>query len=284
MSVLEEIDATWNSAPDSAERLERGKILLAPMLRFEISESERRFLTSAYLRDKAKNISFRPSAGKLTGVCCDNADRAAMTAMLCRFRSQACSLARAMFGKYGESLSPGFTTFRPAEIAERKASWRHDDTRLHVDAFPSRPLQGRRILRIFSNVNPSAPRVWRAGDEFEMVASRFLPRVHRPVPGTSWLMARLRITKGKRTEYDHVMLEIHDAMKTDEGYQRGSPQEMLEIPPGATWACYTDVVPHAAMSGQFALEQTFHLPVDAMCEPARSPLHVLERMMGRKLV
>jgi hypothetical protein len=41
---------------------------------------------------------------------------------------------------------------------------------------------------------------------------------------------------------------------------------------------------HAALAGQFALEQTYHLDVDDMVDPARSPLKVLERITGRALV
>jgi hypothetical protein len=41
---------------------------------------------------------------------------------------------------------------------------------------------------------------------------------------------------------------------------------------------------HAALGGQFMLEQTFFLPVAAMLHPERSPLAVLERLSGRSLV
>jgi hypothetical protein len=43
-------------------------------------------------------------------------------------------------------------------------------------------------------------------------------------------------------------------------------------------------VMHAASSGQYMLEQTTHLPIEALYEPQRSPLAVLERMTGRRLV
>jgi len=79
------------------------------------------------------------------------------------------------------------------------------------------------------------------------------------------------------------MLGIHDRMKADQGYQSQVAQTQLAIPPGATWACFTDLVSHAAMSGQFAFEQTFYLPVIAMKDPERSPLRVLERLAGRAL-
>ncbi len=37
------------------------------------------------------------------------------------------------------------------------------------------------------------------------------------------------------------------------------------------------------MAGQYQLEQTFLLPVDAMTDQARSPLRILERLKGRRL-
>jgi hypothetical protein len=42
-------------------------------------------------------------------------------------------------------------------------------------------------------------------------------------------------------------------------------------------------VMHAAVSGQFMLEQTIRLPVSALYDPARSPLAILERLTGRAL-
>jgi hypothetical protein len=153
-----------------------------------------------------------------------------------------------------------------------------------VDAFPSRPTQGLRILRVFTNVNPQMPRIWRVGEAFEQVAAKFLPAIRPPLPGSSWLLYGLRMVKARRTAYDHFMLGIHDRVKADQGYQSQVLQTELAIPPGATWACFTDSVSHAAMSGQFALEQTFYLPVKAMKDPERSPLRVLERLAGRTLI
>jgi hypothetical protein len=40
---------------------------------------------------------------------------------------------------------------------------------------------------------------------------------------------------------------------------------------------------HAAMGGQYMFEQTIHLPLAALYEPARAPLAVLERLTGRAL-
>jgi hypothetical protein len=48
---------------------------------------------------------------------------------------------------------------------------------LHVDAFPSRPIRGERILRVFTNIHPDSTqaRVWRVGEPFEDIARRYLP-------------------------------------------------------------------------------------------------------------
>ena len=285
MRVLEEIGITdWSEAvPGVAEALETGKVLFAPQLHFELSKAELQFLSPACLDGKSKNVSYRPASGALGGAS-RNVDQGSLTAMLRRYFENAFALMEALCPEYRGNLSPGFTSFRPAEIDGRSTSWRKDDTRLHVDAFPSRPLRGLRIIRVFSNVNPSAPRIWRVGDHFENVAKTFLPKIALQFPGSAWLLEALHVTKTRRTGYDHLMLGIHDRMKADENYQRDCPQVPLAIPAGASWACFTDSVSHAAMRGQFAFEQTFYLPVDAMHNPSRAPLRVLERLTGKRLV
>ncbi|MFZ0796550.1 MAG: Kdo hydroxylase family protein [Terriglobales bacterium] len=290
MEILEPLDITSWYGPfcpeivaKAADALETGKLLYAPQLPFALSEAERRFLSPECLGGKSKNVSFRPDSGVLKGTCCEGSQRNELLGMLQRYYCGAFDLLKVLCPGYGDHLRSGFTSFRPAEIAGRTTSWRHDDTRLHVDAFPSRPMQGLRILRVFTNVNPQMPRVWRVGEKFDQAAANFLPRIKPPRPGTASLLYWLRITKRRRTEYDHYMLGIHDRMKADEGYQSQVSQMQLAIPPGTTWICYTDSVSHAAMSGQFAFEQTFYLPVSAMKDPERSPLRVLERLVGRTL-
>ncbi len=291
MEILESLDITSWQGPfspevvaNAADALENGKLLYAPQLPFELSETERRFLSPDCLDGKSKNVSFRPHSGVLKGTRCQGTERDELLAMLQRYYNRASNLLQALCPGYSNHLTPGFTSFRPAEIAGRTTSWRHDDTRLHVDAFPSRPMQGLRILRVFTNVNLQMPRVWRVGESFEQAAAKLLPGIKPPLPATATLLYWLRIVKGRRTEYDHFMLGIHDRMKADLGYQSQVPQTKLAIPPGTTWACYTDSVSHAAMSGQFAFEQTFYLPVSAMNDPERSPLRVLERILHRTLL
>jgi hypothetical protein len=62
-----------------------------------------------------------------------------------------------------------------------------------------------------------------------------------------------------------------------------TPQRRVGVPTGSTRLAFSDQVSHAATAGQYQLERTFLLPVDAMTEPERSPLRVLERLKQRRL-
>jgi hypothetical protein len=93
----------------------------------------------------------------------------------------------------------------------------------------------------------------------------------------------LGVRGANRSAYDRFMLRFHDYLKQDSSFQRDCPKVRLEFPPGSTWLCYTDAVPHAVLSGQFALEQTFLVDIGAMVLPDQAPIRVLERIAGRPL-
>jgi hypothetical protein len=288
--AIAEIDVTeWNQAPgqgadDAVGALEAGRVLLFPHLAFDLSEEERAFLTPAVLA-KSKNVSFNPATGGVGGTSLEGAAREQIGQMMKRFSESAKALLDGLLPEYRGKLTLGRTSFRPAEIAGRASSWRKNDTLLHIDAFPSTPTHGNRILRLFCNVNPEGkPRVWRVGEPFERVADKFAPVLKRPAFGSSALLQLFRVTKGRRTEYDHLMLQLHDEMKRDAKYQAEVDQTECEFPSGSAWVVFVDSVSHAAMSGQHQLEQTFYLPLQGMKEETLAPLRVLERRLGRELV
>jgi hypothetical protein len=291
MDVLEilEIDHwTRSFSPEeisrAADALEQGRVLYAPRLGFELSMDERRFLSADYLGGTSKNIYLPPGSRVVGGVRCNTTEQGELRNMLQRYCNVASALLKALLPAYAAQLGTGYTSYRHAEVAGRVTSWQQDDTRLHVDAFPMQPARGVQILRVFSNIHTSKPRTWRVGGAFENIAARFVPLVRPPLPGSSLVLRLSRRVNGWRSEYDHFMLCIHDAMKADGRYQAEGPWTEVAFPPGSTWTCFTDRVPHAAMSGQFALEQTFYVPADVMRNPHLTPLHVLERLTGRPLV
>ena len=265
-----------------APTLEGGGVLVLPKLAFAFEPGEERFLDAKWSDGRAKNISF--DAGKIRGAKGGRQDLVELGRMIGRFANCASELIAALFPRYATHLKCARTSFRPQPTIGRDVSWRKDDTRLHVDAFPSRPNRGERILRVFCNVNPRGEdRIWRVGERFEAMAEHFLPRVRSMRRFEAASLAALRVTKGRRSEYDHLMLGLHDSAKADTDYQRNCPQQEIRFAPGTTWICYSDQVMHAAMSGQFMLEQTIHLPLSALYRPELSPLRVLERMTGRQL-
>jgi hypothetical protein len=270
---------------EATREVEDGGLVFFPQLGFELLPAERRFLAAESVSEKVKNVSFDARSMVLRGSTLQGDDAAALMRMLQRYAQQSRALVLSLLPQYARSLEQARTSFRPVQASGRTSSWRKDDRRLHVDAFPSSPNQGMRLLRVFSNIHPDREdRVWRLGEPFEAVANRYLSTVHRPVPGFSRLLLTLGITKSLRSEYDHIMLKIHDHMKADGEYQAKAPSMELRLPPGSTWIVCTDCVSHAALSGQFMMEQTFQLPVSAMLDPSRSPLRLLERMVGRALV
>ncbi|MGZ5186610.1 MAG: Kdo hydroxylase family protein [Caldimonas sp.] len=287
-SVVREFpDATWDDAGATRgveDVVESGRVLAFPHLRFVLDDAERRFLDPRWADDKAKNVSLRWPSGELRGAAGDPADLEALKRMVARYAEQSEAFALRLFPHYRGKLCRGNTSFRPVDIGARARSWRQDDTRLHIDAFPSNPMQGTRLLRVFCNVNPNGePRRWRVGEPFEAHAQRYLGAVGRPWPGSAWLLAALGITKRRRTEYDHVMLQLHDRAKADADFQSNSPQARVDFAPGTTWVCYSDQVLHAAMGGQHMMEQTFLLDVEGLRHPETSPLRTLERLLHRPL-
>jgi 3-deoxy-D-manno-octulosonic acid hydroxylase-like protein len=288
-SVVKEIRVQdWNCATDGATRaeardaLESGCVLFFPLLTFQIEDDEREFLTPSVANGRAKNISLDPATGRLQGMSVSGEEERRLAAMIERFGARATKFVEELLGY--RNVERARTSYRPVEVEGRIYSPIKDDRLLHVDAFPSRPMRGRRILRFFSNVAPSRSRNWEVGESFETFAQKFLPHVRPSPPGQSWLFEKLGVTKGRRTHYDELMLALHDACKRDSDYQKNGPHTALSFPPGTSWLVFTDQVLHAALGGAFALEQTFHLDIREMREPSRSPLKVLERMKGRALV
>ncbi len=275
----------WDEAPennDAIHALEQGKVLYIPKLSFKFSSKEESLFTPELSNNKAKNISLNPRRDCVKGA---GSQEPQLKGLLTRYAEHAHQLVTKIFPHYAPTLILGRTSYRPVAISGRISSYRKDDTRLHVDAFPATPMQGLRILRVFTNVNPHGEdRVWRLGEPFPEVAKTFLPRTKKPLWGSAKLLHLLRITKKYRSLYDHLMLQIHDAMKADLDYQAKVPQETVHFPPGSSWIVQTDQVSHAAMSGQYALEQTFYLPVSGMADPNLAPLKILEKMTGEALV
>ncbi|MFW5388902.1 Kdo hydroxylase family protein [Yersinia sp. 2542 StPb PI] len=283
-------NSSWDqSETESAraiEALEQGKVLFLPHLAFALSEQEKQLLNPTLVDVKRKNISYKPVEGTLTGVT-DESKIALTRQLLERYYQRCLNLINQLLPEYKSALHSPTNSLRlhPVTAWRDNTSWRKDDSRLHVDAFPSRPNYGERIIRIFTNINPQGePRSWRVGENFTQLASRYLPQLDDYSPISSWLQNKVGITKRRRSHYDHLMLQLHDKMKSDLDYQKNGLQQAIDFPSGSSWICFSDQTPHAAMGGQYMLEQTFLLPVTGMKHPEQSPLKILESLTQKTLI
>jgi hypothetical protein len=158
---------------------------------------------------------------------------------------------------------------------------------LHVDAFPTRPTNGARILRLFVNINPTEPRVWVTSDPFAVLLDRYgaaagLPGSARP----DWFRGLRERVLGvfglarRRSAYDAFMLRLHDFLKANDDFQHRCPKRLWHFPPGSAWLAITDTASHAVLRGRYALEHSYFLNPNTLALPDEAPAALLERACG----
>lgn len=268
------------------ENLENGDVILFPSLQFKLHENEKSLLTPDILQKGRKNVSLNATTCELKGIDLKLKNKTIIAQqMMQRYYENVKSLISQLLPTYQNDIHYGRTSYRPAEIFSRKPLSTHKDDRLlHVDAFPASPVANQRILRVFTNINPNdEPRRWRLGKSFEEVIERYLEKIPKPIPATRKFKHWLGLTRNYQTLYDHYMLKLHHTMKCDALYQNNYP-DIYDFLPNTTWMVYTDTVPHAAMGGQFLLEQTIYVPIEAMQQPEKSPLKLMEKKLNQPLL
>jgi len=271
-------------------QLEAGNILFFPRTPFEISASDQQTLLGQKQSSAAyhKNVAYRPAEDRVTGLDkSESAEREQLRAILRRYSQAALSLLGNLLPAYAGRWKLDYASYRPIEERGRAARLHARNDLCHVDSFPTRPTNGDRILRFFSNVNPSENRVWLTAETFQGVAPRFAKSLGLPsAPGRNplrELASALRLPLARRSPYDRFMHQCHNAMKEDQRFQRESPKRRWEFPPGSSWMVFTDCVSHAVLEGQYALEQTFIVSRQAMVAPELAPVAILEKLAGHSL-
>ena len=291
----------WSARADAnlrarqyCELLEKGEILFFSGPPFPLAEDDRKFLLEQRHIDSRlhKNISYRPGEDLLRGFSDGQEKENRIHGIMRAYSSAVTRFVSSFLNPYAGKFQLDYASFRPLEEQGRDLPLHKRNDLLHVDAFPSRPTRGGRILRVFTNINPSQERVWLVGERFPALAQHYaleagLGEICR---AGSRLSARLvhllraaRLPVTERSPYDEFMLRFHDWLKENSRFQSSAEKARLAFPPLATWLVYTDGVPHAALSGQFALEQTFIVPPATLVAPEVAPVRVLEKLCGRRL-
>jgi hypothetical protein len=296
----------WIPGVDASERarsycqdLERGDILLFPVPPFELPAEDRGFLLAHRPEASAvhKNISYRPGDDELRGMA-DELDGgfARMHDIMRRYSHAVTDFVTRFLLPYSGKLTVDYASFRPLQEQGRDLPLHKRSDLLHVDSFPSRPTGGKRILRVFTNINPDAGRIWKTGPPFHELGPAYAPEAGlsrfaaacgsatRPLKRS---VARALGDAGfpvrERCGYDEFMLHFHNWLKENHAFQREGVRARLEFPPGTTWLVFTDGLTHAVLSGQFALEHSFLVPREALVDPDSAPISVLEKLSGTTL-
>ena len=280
------------------QRLEAGDILYFPQTPISLSPDDLSFLLGQQQTGSTlhKNIAYKPNLDSVSGL--DDASPASVAqlqAIMRRYSQDVTRFLARFLSPYQGRWQLDYASFRPQEEEGRDLPLRRRNDLLHTDAFPTRPTRGARILRFFNNIHPSRTRDWVVSDAFPVLAPLYAPeQISLPATGNSASRALRSIatTAGlghaipslKRSPYDDFMMRFHNFLKENASFQAECRKEYLQFPPGSSWMVYTDMVPHAVLSGQYALEQTFLVEHQAMVAPEFSPLSVLQALTHSALV
>jgi hypothetical protein len=287
----------WRGAANSAgraasycEQLESGRVLFFEGIPFDLPQAHQDFLLSQRQTGSAlhKNISYRPKQKKIRGLS-SGSDSDKLREIMEHYSAEVTRFVSEFLSPYAGKLDLDFASFRPLEEKGRDLPFKKRNDLLHVDSFPTRPTRGARILRVFTNINPTESRIWNIAEPFDLLAERYAKDADlqkfagKKSSGFARILKSAGLPVADHSAYDKFMLHFHDYLKANEDFQANCDKVRLEFPPRSTWLVYTDGVPHAALSGKFALEHTYIVPVSALVAENKAPISVLEAMCNRKL-
>ncbi len=282
------------------EQLEEGSILFFPQSPVALDPVDVDFLRGQQQTDSSlhKNIAYKPASGTISGLdaaSADSATAARLRSIMQQYSQSVTAFLSGFLAPYERRWRLDYASFRPQEEEGRDLPLRRRNDLLHTDAFPTRPTHGARILRFFNNIHPTRTRDWVVSDPFRAVATRYAPaEIALPQPDSRLGHALKSLATGiglgaaapalKRSPYDEFMMRFHNFLKENRDFQSSCAKYDYQFPAGSSWMVYTDMVPHAVLAGQYALEQTFLVAPEAMVAPQHAPLTVLEELSGASLL
>jgi hypothetical protein len=273
----------------ASELLERGGVLYFRQAPFALpAGTDLEFLLSQRLaRFGHKNIGYNPETGKVAGYRSTTPGQGERLRAICQqFSATVTTWLAGAFPHYHAHAELDRVSYRPEREESRRLRHTSRNDLLHVDAFPGRPSQGRRILRVFANINPSEPRVWITGEPFAELLRLYGERVGLPDRCGEPPLQRLRqglrqwLHPGRpiRSPYDRFMLRLHDWLKLNAAFQSGCPRRHWEFPPGSAWVAFTDTCSHAVLRGRYALEHSYFVRPEGLVLPEESPPALLAQL------
>lgn len=272
------------------ERLERGELVAFSPCPFSLPEgADRTFLFEQRLHSSKKDINYDPETEDVTGFDYQSdAQEDRLVRIMKDFSRSAQDWLAGMLPCYERAWRVDRASYRPEEEATRKLRLTARNDLLHIDAFPTRPTQGYRLLRLYVNIHRTDPRVWVTSETFDKLLAKYGTDVGLPnmfTEGWAWrfgqgLLSIFQPGSGERTIYDRFLLRFHHFLKTNDHFQERAPKRFWSFPPGTAWLAFTDALSHADLRGRFALEQSFFIAPQSLVLPELAPATLLERACG----
>src|SRR5262249_53377564 len=186
-------------------------------LRLQLPQADRAFLLSQRQVEAGyhKNIAYRPESDRVSGFVKQRpGDDETLRRVLRDYSRRAIQLTAELLPAYARAWRIDYASFRPQEEAGRRLSLRARNDLVHVDAFPTRPSRGDRILRVFTTTTPGPPGIWQTADPSDALAeqsarpSGLLDRARQGgLAGSARRLLRsLGLPVRTRSPYDEFML------------------------------------------------------------------------------
>ena len=293
--TLDSRNLDYSRSQEFCRLLEDGEILFFPRSPIQLADEDISFLLDQK-QVKAgyrKNIAYKPQRNVVSGATSASPqDSRRLLEVMRTFTRSVTRFLESFLSPYAPGWNVDYASFRPQQEEGRRVKFKARNDLLHVDAFPTRPTRGDRIFRFFLNINPVESRRWVTSDTFERLLGTYVGTPEMPFPAAQegihsrwsrhlsrWGKA-LGLPLAAPSRYDDFMLRLHDHLKANRKFQQAEARYRLEFPPGSSWMVFTDFVPHAALSGQFALEQTLVIGRRSMLQPEKAPICLLEKASG----
>ena len=281
-----------------SDELERGRIVVFPECPVELPSPE----DLDFLRDEMhkhlnyKNISFHPEADKVSGIK-GSREVVQRTYRILREHSRRVQkFLRRAIPVLAKDWLVGTCSFRPLQEKGRNLTPHASNELVHIDAGAYGATHGDRIMRFFVNVNPAEDRVWLTKGAFPEVYERHgksagvLPPegstahldeklLDRLRTGTLRVLSRLnsQMKLLDSSPYDRAMRRFHNYMKDTPAFQASAEgHQELRFKPFWAWMVLTDMVSHACIAGQYALADTFVVPLKNCRLKEMAPINILK--------
>src|ERR1041385_7383220 len=131
--------------------VERGKILLLQPTPFHPAPEDAEFLRNCRQSSSKthKNIAYKPEKGQVSGAA--EHDGLRLNEIMEKYSKGSLDFLTRLFPFYAPQWHVDYASFRPFEEQGRDLPLSKRNDLMHVDAFPTRPTHGGRILRAFTN-------------------------------------------------------------------------------------------------------------------------------------